>query len=107
MFPAAALDFYVARLNGRRLFAIGPLNDIHIYAWINDKRSGLELGKDYYHIAVSNLYKDPEELFRNYFEKIEPMDTVEIKRSRVPVRYALFYKLKNYMGNFPDPLPRP
>jgi len=35
------------------------------------------------------------------------MDTVEIKRYGVPVRYALFYKLKNYKGNFKDPLPKP
>jgi hypothetical protein len=106
MFPAAHLDFYVAQPNGRKLYAIGPLNEIHIYAWINEKRAGLELGKDYYHIALSNLYQDPNELFQNYFDKIEPMDTVEITRSGVPVRYALFYKLKKYKGNFVDPLPK-
>lgn len=105
MFPAAHLDFYVAEPNERKLFALGPLDDIHMYAWINGDRAGLEKGKDYYHIALSNLYRDPNKLFENYFEKIEPMDTVAITRAGKPMRYMFFYKLKNYKGNFQNPLP--
>ncbi|MBS1490163.1 MAG: glycosyltransferase family 39 protein [Bacteroidetes bacterium] len=104
-FPGAHLDFYAARPAYRKMFLIGSLNDIHKYAWINEKRGGLEKGQDYYHIAVSNLYKNPDELFGNYFEKIQPMDTVEIKRAGRPMRYAFFYRLKNYRGNFVNPLP--
>ncbi|MBS1487402.1 MAG: glycosyltransferase family 39 protein [Bacteroidetes bacterium] len=104
-FPGAHLDFYVAQPSQRKLFLIGPMNDLHKYAWVNEERGGLEKGKDYYHIAVSNLYKDPHELFGSYFEKILPMDTVQITRGGKTVRYAFFYKLKNYRGNFVNPLP--
>ncbi len=104
-FPGAHLDFYAARPAHRNLFLMGEINDIHKYAWINTDRGGLKPGKDYYHIAVSNLYRDPNELFENYFEKIEPMDTVEIKRAGQLMRYAFFYRLRNYNGNYINPLP--
>ncbi len=103
-FPGSHLDFYVAKPNQRNLFLIGSLNDIHKYAWINQQRGGLQKGKDYYHIAVSNYYSDPVELFGNYFEKIEPMDTVKIVRRGKIMRYAFFYRLRNYNGSFNEPI---
>ena len=103
-FPGAHLDFYAARPVQRNLFLMGDMNDLHKYAWINRYRGGLIKGHDYYHIAVSNVYHDPHELFGNYFEKIERMDTVEIKRANKTMRYAFFYRLKNYNGNYINPL---
>ena len=104
-FPGANEDFYVAAPNHRNLFLIGDMNEIHKYAWMNKQYGGLQKGKDYYHIAVSNVYKNPNELFANYFEKIELIDTVEIKRADKVMRYAFFYRLKNYNGTFVNPLP--
>jgi len=103
-FPGAHLDFYAAQPAHRNLFLIGEMNDIHKYAWINLQRGGLKKGNDYYHIAVSNVYRDPAELFKKYFEKIEPIDTLEIKRANKIMRYAFFYRLKNYNGNYLNPL---
>jgi hypothetical protein len=103
-FPGAHLDFYVATPAQRKLFLLGEMNDIHKYAWINLFRGDLQKGSDYYHVAVSNLYKDPSELFQKYFEKVEPMDTVEIKRAGKTMRYAFFYRLKNYNGTFINPI---
>jgi len=104
-FPAAHIDFYIAQPLRRKLFAIGEMNDIHKYAWINNYRGGLAKGEDYYHVAVSNVYKDPNDLFGNYFEKIEPVDTIEVKRGDKTIRYAFFYRLKNYNGTFNNPVP--
>ena len=101
-FPGAHVDFYVAKPNNRNLFLIGNLNEIHKYAWINNKRGGLHIGKDYYHIAVSNYYNAPTELFGNYFEKIESMDTIKVMRGGAVMRYAFFYRLRNYKGNFSE-----
>lgn len=104
-FPAAHIDFYVAQPLHKKLFVIGEMSDIHKYAWINNYRGGLTKGEDYYHVAVSNVYKDPSDLFGSYFEKIEPMDTVEIKRGGKTMRYAFFYRLKNYNGSFNNTVP--
>jgi hypothetical protein len=95
-FPGAHLDFYVARPSHRNLFLIGPLVDIHKYFWINQLRGNLIPGNNYYHIAVSNTYRDPNLIFKNLFEDIKLIDTVEIKRDGKTVRYAFFYLLKNY-----------
>ena len=103
-FPGTHVDFYVAQPNHRKLFLLGSLNEIHKYAWINQHRGGLEKGKDYYHIAVSNYYVDPTEAFGKYFESIQPMDTLSITRGGDIMRYAIFYRLNNYQGNFKDPL---
>jgi 4-amino-4-deoxy-L-arabinose transferase-like glycosyltransferase len=99
-FPGTHLDFYVAQPNHRNVYLIGSLNEIHKYAWINQERGGLQKGRNYYHIAVSNGYKDPTEAFGNFFERIEPMDTVAIHKGGVIVRYSFFYRMKNYKGNF-------
>ncbi len=103
-FPGAHLDFYAARPSNRSLFLVGDMNDIHKYAWINVLRGGITKGNDYYHIAVSNVYSDPNGQFGKFFEKIEPLDTVEIKRGGNIMRYAFFYRLKNYNGTFINPL---
>jgi 4-amino-4-deoxy-L-arabinose transferase-like glycosyltransferase len=101
-FPGAHLDFYVAQPNDRNLFLIGDLNAIHKYAWINQLRGGLQIGDDYYHIAVSNYYADPIDNFGKYFEKVEAMDTIKIIRGGEVMRYAFFYRLKNYNGRFDE-----
>lgn len=105
-FPAAHLDFYCARPNNRELFALGNLTDIHKYAWMNEQRKGLRPKGDYYYITVSNYYKNPHEIFDPYFHAIEPMDTVKITRAGEVMRYAFFFRLKNYNGNFINPLSR-
>ena len=102
-FPGAHLDYYTAYPLHRNVFLIGPLTDLHEYARINELRGGLIPGNDYYHIAVSNYYRDPEALLGRYFEKIEPIDTVEIRRAGTIMRYAFFYRLKNYNGTFAGP----
>jgi Dolichyl-phosphate-mannose-protein mannosyltransferase len=94
-FPGAHIDFYIAQPNKRDLLLIGNLNEIHKYKWINMHRGTWQKGNDYYHIAVSNYYKDPAEAFGNYFEKIEPIDTLEVTKGGHVMRYAFFYRLKN------------
>ncbi len=103
-FPGAHLDFYVARPMEREMFLLGPLHDIHKYAWINEQRGGLKRGEDYYYIAPSNYYRDPTELFGSYFSAIEPADTISIKRRGRIMRNAFIFRLKNYKGNFESPL---
>jgi hypothetical protein len=99
-FPGAHIDFYVAQPTKKKLILIGPLKDIHKYDWINRQRLGWVKGGDYYHIAVSNYYKDPLEAFGTYFEKIEPIDTFKVERSGKVMRYAFFYRLKNLKHDF-------
>ncbi|MDH5604398.1 MAG: hypothetical protein OEY51_10670, partial [Cyclobacteriaceae bacterium] len=97
-FPAAHLDYYVARPLHLDLFAIGEVQDARKYSWINDIRGGLKKGSDAYCIAISNHYKDPSVLYGPIFQDIELVETIKVFRGGKHVRNALVYRMRNYLG---------
>jgi hypothetical protein len=94
-FPAANLDYYLARPKGINLFAIGDLSAIHKYSWINKERGGFQIGMDAIYITLSRDFKDPYDQFNPYFEKIIPLDTIRIRRSGHHVQNVFIYKMKD------------
>lgn len=94
-FPAAHLDLYVAKPNGKVVKAIGSLERIHKYAWMNKQRGGFKLGMDAYFITFSNDYEDPSKNISKYFETVQEPDTIAIERSGIIVKEAYIYRLKN------------
>ena len=94
-FPAANFDYYVARPSGRKVYALGSLERIHKYQWINRIRGDLKKNDDAYYIALSDDYENPVSLFGNLFELILPPDTIPIIRGRDTIRKAYIYKLIN------------
>ncbi len=93
-FPAAHLDYYVARPLGMKLMTIGSLDQIHKYAWINDERGGFTLGMDAYFITTSHYYKNPDYL-TGYFSEIKMHSKFPIYRSGKIVEYVTVYLLKD------------
>lgn len=53
-FPAAHIDFYVAHPLNIQTVAIGPIEDIHQYHWLNQQRGQLHDSTDLYMIIPSN-----------------------------------------------------
>ncbi len=94
-FPAAHLDFYVAQKNHKVVKAIGKLERIHKYAWINQIRGGFHLGMDAYFITFSNDFEDPKIKMKPYFEIVGNPDTIPIIRAQKTVKEAYIYRLKN------------
>ena len=94
-FPAANFDYYVARPSGRKVYALGSLERIHKYKWINQIRGGMKKEADAYYIALSDDYEDPMRLYGNLFELVLPSDTISILRGRDTIRKAYIYKLIN------------
>jgi len=92
-FPAAHLDYYVATPNGLEVKAIGSLERIHKYAWINELRGGFQLGMDGYFVTTSHDFTDPTQLYSSYFHTIEHAATIPIKRSGKIVEYAFVYRM--------------
>ena len=92
-FPAANLDYYVARQLNKKVLAIGSLERIHKYAWINKKRGGFYKGMDAYFITTSRDFKNPYDLYENYFEKIEPADTIPIIRNSKNVKNFFVFRM--------------
>jgi hypothetical protein len=97
-FPAANLDYYVARQLNKKVLSIGSLERIHKYAWINKKRGGFNKGMDAYFITTSRDFKDPYDLYENYFEKIEPADTIPIIRNSKNVKNFFVYRMIDLQG---------
>lgn len=101
-YPAANLDYYVARPLGMDLFCVGPLNEIHKYKWINESRGGLKEGMDGWFIVPGRDFKDPRKLYGTdseysgyVFGKIFPVDTVVVTRAGDPVYNFFVYRVED------------
>lgn len=92
-FPAANFDYYVGRKTGNPVYALGTLERIHKYYWINRLRGDLKQGSDAYYIALSDDYQDPVALYGNLFDTIMPADTICLTRGNDTVRKAFVYRM--------------
>ena len=52
-FPGCQLELYTSRKTGLPIYAIGSLENIHHFAWLNQERKALKLGDDAYCIVPS------------------------------------------------------
>lgn len=94
-FPACQLQLYTATKTKLNVFAIGNLEDVHQFAWLNKTQKGLTLGNDAYCIVPSNQITNVFDAYGKYFEKIEAPQIIEQKRGNKAVRYFYVYRLKN------------
>lgn len=97
-FPGAHIDNYVAQPLGLDFLAIGQLEDIHTYAWLNRYRKQLKSGDDAYFITFSNNFSDPNPLYSHLFRKITKAVTIPQLRNGKPVRNILIFLLMDYRG---------
>jgi hypothetical protein len=93
-FPAGHLEFYTSRTTGLPLISIGPLQDIHKFAWLNKERPTLFIGADAYCIVPSNVPFNVAESYGSYFGTIDAPIVIEQKRGGVVVRNFLVYRLR-------------
>lgn len=99
-FPAAHLDYYIAKPLNIRLLAIGDIGRIHKYYWI-DRYRGLKSSDRVFYITDSRNFGDPEK-FREYFSGISARDSIAITRNNRTVKYAFIYELTGIKsGSFP------
>ena len=90
-FPAAHLDYYIARPLNIKLIALGGIEKIHKYYWINKTRN-LKSSDRIFYITDSHYYHDPE-IVADCFSKIVPVDTLKISRNRKDVKYFYIYDM--------------
>jgi hypothetical protein len=77
------------------VIAIGALEDVHKFAWLNLDQPSLEIGQDAYFIQPSNLPFDPTNSILPFFEKMDKTDTIQIKQRNVLLRIFYVYRFKN------------
>jgi len=97
-FPGAHVDNYVAQPLHMNFLALGKLEDIHTYAWLNQYRPALKKGDDAYFITTSNNFKDPKEVYSDCFDTILKPEVIMLQRCGKPAKKAFVYVLKGYRG---------
>jgi Dolichyl-phosphate-mannose-protein mannosyltransferase len=98
-FPAGHLDHYYAVAYHHNLLAMGPLYDIHHFAWLNQRRPRLLRGSDAYFIYPSNYYGPPNASLRNDFHLVEDSLLIPQIRSGIPVRHFVIYRMHDFNGD--------
>jgi hypothetical protein len=94
-FPAGHILFYTARPIKKQVVAIGAIEDVHKFAWLNQDQPSLKLGQDAYFIQPSNLPFNPTNLILPYFEKMGKTDSIQIQERGVVLRTFYVYRFKN------------
>lgn len=97
-FPGAHIDNYIAQPLQLDFIAIGKLEDIHTYDWLNKFRKKMVKGDDAYFITVSTNFKDPNEEYKKIFQKINPPVLIKQFRNKKPARNMFVYLLEGYKG---------
>ncbi|HEY2650262.1 MAG TPA: glycosyltransferase family 39 protein [Puia sp.] len=98
-FPAGHLDHYYGLPYHHEVLALGPVNDIHHFAWLNQRRPGLKKGSDAYFIYPSNYYGPPKASIKNNFALVEDSILIPQYRSGIPVRYFVVYRMHDFRGD--------
>lgn len=93
-FPAANLDYYVARPLGIKLLTLADLERTHKYVWITQYRGGFHLGMDAYYFSSSYDFTDPNERYSDYFTTIEEPDSIPVYRKGLLVEYHYVWRMK-------------
>ena len=93
-FPAAHIDEYIARKSGNTFFAVGAVEQIHQYKWINARRGGVPNSDSALFITPSNIYADPNQLYGKDFHTIELIEQIPQNRRGHLTRYFYVYLMR-------------
>ena len=95
-FPTASFHYYAARPLGLKMLGYGSLKSIHKYMWINDIDGGFEKGRNYWYLADSHFFLDPEEIYKyTNFLNIKQIDIIPIERNGKTVRNIYVYECES------------
>ena len=95
-FPTASFHYYLARPLHLNVLGFGLLENTHKYLWINDEVGGFEIGKNYWYLADSRYFMDPESVYKySNFLKIKHIKTIPIERNGKVARNIFVYECRH------------
>ena len=97
-FPAAHVDYYVAKPLHTIVYGVGKVNDLHQYVWLNHERKLLAKGGDALCIVASNYPDNPAVTYAATFASTQLLQSFAQTRNGRLVRYFKVYMLKGYKG---------
>ena len=95
-FPAAHLEYYIARSMHTQVIGVGNLHDLHNFAWLNKTATDLKEGDDALCIVPSNYASDMAATYDQTFSTATKLQTFTILRNSKPTRFFTVFLLKNY-----------
>jgi hypothetical protein len=98
-FPAAHLDEYLTRKTGNTLYAVGSIEQIHQYKWINARRGGLPLSDSALFVVPTNYFRDPVQLYGGTFKSIQLLKKFPQYRGGRLTRYFNLYLMCQRKGH--------
>ena len=98
-FPAGHLNHYLCRPYDHNLLVFGPLNNIHHFAWLNQRAPRFVPGSDAYFIYPSNYYGPPDPALRSVFSHTGDSLIIPQFRSGIRVRNFVIYRLHDFIGD--------
>ncbi len=98
-FPAAHIDYYVARPLNRPVIGAGLVLDLHQYNWLNLDRPPLLPGDSALCIVPSNYHMVLHDSYYLNFKSIDLLRVFYSYRGGSMSRYFTVYLLKGYKGN--------
>lgn len=97
-FPAAHIDYYVARKINCPVIGLGEINDLHHYLWLNELRPEIQVAENVLCIVPSNYPDNPSATYGKWFDSAELLHTFVQSRGHETSRYFRIYLLKGYKG---------
>lgn len=91
-FPAAHIDYYIAKPNNMVVYGKGDLQQLHKYFWINKELPKLNDKKVLY-ITYSRNYKQPKEAFKKDNYKDTLLAILPVLRNKKTVKNVFLYQL--------------
>lgn len=92
-FPAAHIDYYIARPNQMKVYGIGELPNIHKYYWINKIYPDIANEKEFLYLTDSRNFRDPQMVYTHTYKRYELLQTFPVVRNDQVVKYVFLYKL--------------
>lgn len=100
-FPAAHIDFYIARPVQKFVIGLGGMNALHHYEWLNAYRVKGKSLNEAYCVLPSDYGDNIKSLYGDKFKTIDSVTAIPIYRGNQVCRYFLLYRMKNFTGVIP------
>ena len=100
-YPAAHIDYYIARPLHKFVFGIGEMNDLHHYEWLNEARWKDNPFHDAYCVFPSDYSCNVKDIYAKHFRTIDSVAALPIYRGGTVCKYLFIYRLKELTVEIP------
>ncbi len=92
-------EYYFCRPLSLQMIGLGPVNEIHQYAWLNNNRSALSNMAAAYCIVHSDENYDARQVYQNYYSSVDTAATITVLRSSKPAHHFYVLRLSGWKNN--------